>query len=831
MSSHISLHPFEPTFHICVDSVADESADKVTAEEHYQLAELALKNQKTKEWFDHIELAADKGHPQACQKFVQYCYDTGMLVLATVYLNRASHSSLFELITKELKKIDDWENLPLLTFIYTDTYQPLSKVFCYPDKVQNIICTVSPDKAIFEIFKDVEQVLYEIQQEDQNFEIFLKNKLHTLEKLKIFELRSLIALSISAHNELIDALKQCPLLESLKLNTSPSNSLMSLPKLDLSFFPYLKTLHLNQPTLISNFDKSSLIDLSVVINPSCQTTYLELIEGRNLKNLTSLSLVLKGDLKGILDTSNLENIKTLKIVSIFKNTSIKSLQLLPYLESLDVEYVTFVNDSGQPISFDISSCPNILSLKMKGSSTEHDKIKNLEALSLLNVLNLYNVELDHGSEDVVDVNVLMPSSLLSLHIVSVRSKRVLDLSNCRSLKSIYLSYSSSLNTDSKSFIKGIISCENLNHLTIVNSPQLLSNDEFRNGFKNLPVKLLSLDLSLNNLDDISFIHLSKLVNLKSLELRYNRIRNLPDDLALLPHSCQVNIQHNYLGAKALDQFRLILSTVHLDNQRLNSVNPYRLLLGPQLITKVNNFPDLYSADYILDILGSWIKHRDSISTKGFNPTDYIKIQLESILIFWGKEISKNKLKGFNEENYIKLTEHIKNKVSSKKIETALALFLTYLTHIKNHLIDSNQNNVVRTVYDLIILISENEDALKIIHESLLDYQFGGVLTAFDELQILVALNDDTKTAEEKAKIQIGLHRYKLLQKKVSELCFEKTNNYIDANELILFSKSHLKERLELPICTNNIKHFRLGEMLEPDLNRIGDDILKDTSFF
>ncbi|MFY7992893.1 MAG: hypothetical protein ACOVP4_06355, partial [Bacteriovoracaceae bacterium] len=514
------------------------------------------------------------------------------------------------------------------------TYQPSHESLLYPENIKHVMCLKTLDSAIFDTLKNVESVIL-IDTHEEALEPFIRDKLPTLKNLKSFNLNSKRKISLSNRNELIKALKQCPSLESLKINVTQSQqSPTGLPTIDLSFFPHLKTLHVNQTTVISNFHKSSLIDLSMVITHSCKSSYDELIKTDNLKHLKFLSIVFEAsanqsppldlsfyplltslriegnrdypskiqnlnklihleklDLSGAIlvnqskepipfDFSFCPHLTFLRMDgSYYFPSKIQNLNKLIHLEKLDLSGVILVNQSEEPIPLDLSFCPQISSLKMESPFDSPFKIQNLNKLIHLEKLDLYRticvnqsgepIPLDlsfcpHLSSLIIKANFRPPFKIQNLNTlihletldlfeticVNQSEEPIpLDLSHCHILKNVKL-----MTCPDVPLIKGLNSCENLTNLTITFCKHLLSNPTFRNELRKLPQKLIHLNLSCNNIDNISCIPFSRLTNLRYLNLRINSINRLPDELAQLPSSCTVDLTYNEMSKLTLKNF-------------------------------------------------------------------------------------------------------------------------------------------------------------------------------------------------------------------------------------------------------------------------------------
>ncbi|MFY7843198.1 MAG: NEL-type E3 ubiquitin ligase domain-containing protein [Rhabdochlamydiaceae bacterium] len=655
------------------ERIYDQYMELSLNERYYQTAQIAFEYDEMEEWFDSITLAADGGHLQARQELTQYYYDTGLLISAKHYSDPIAHPELSTLINKELDKIKNWNTLPLRTIVYTDTYHPSNKVFCYPEQVKNIICFNSPRDTIFNTFQEVKEVICEVQEEGEEFDIFIRENISKLEKLKSFEFKSSGPLCASRYKELIQNLKKSPLLTSLKINTGLSTS--SLTTLDLTFFPRLKTLHLNQPSIVSNFDKSSLTDVSLVFDFFNQTSYSEFIQRKNLKNLEFLSLVVEGNSIHILDTSYLENIKILKIRSNSK-----------------------------------------------------------EALFIRNV------------------------------------------NRCSELKTIH------------SVIKELKSCENLFHLEMRNCAALFSNHDFINQFGEVSGNLNYLDLSGNQLNNMSFIPFSNLREIRNLNLSRNNINTLPDELAQLPSFCRIDLTYNRLTVDILHNFQSVVSRVQSRHTQL----------GPSLSS------DIYD-------------HRS---------IDSLPLSLQAILDFWDEEIA-NKKGWFN-----KAITNITNDLKSENAKQILAKFLNRLTGIKDYHNHITKPNVIERVDRFLTSIAKNKDlqqnALRMIRDNLANCD-DRTTKIFDELEILVALHDEKKSLQQKATLVIGLHRYRLLQQKIHEIATKELTGVKDEVELLLYAQLCLENTLGLPVSTKNMLYLSKGKMIDPYIDDIKNHILQQTS--
>ncbi|MFY7842631.1 MAG: NEL-type E3 ubiquitin ligase domain-containing protein [Rhabdochlamydiaceae bacterium] len=792
------------------------------------------------EWleFEHAMGLSEQGDPEQLtphQQLIQYYYETGRLLLAKHHLKNTPHPTLATLIDEKLAKINDWEKLPLDTFVYTNTYQPSHESLLYPENIKHVVCLKTLDSTIFDTLTNVEAVIL-IDTDEKALEPFIKDKLHTLKNLKSFTLNSKRNLSLSKRNQLIEALKQCSSLESLKIASRTELTIdarrnfryenlrpMDLPTIDLTFFPHLKTLHVNQPTVISNFHKSSLIDLSMVVIPACKSSYDELIKPSHLKNLESLSLSFIQSSINRLDCSALKNIKTLKISS-DKYCRILISKTLRKLEHLDVDLVipsgTFEHylDIGyyDTHRIDFSFFPNIKTLSFVSKGENRLVIQNFESLAHLQDLYLENVILGKG---IIRRTILMPPSLNKLKLFDVDCPWYLDISHCRNLQ--YIDYVTSElegeRSSSHSCIKGFSSCENLTHLSIKRCKKLLSNHAFKNELRELPQKLIHLDLTSNRLDHVSFIPFPKLTNLRSLNLRDNTIHTLPDELAQLPSSCTVDLERNGIPNLILANFNSVISRVQSENPRL----------GPNVHKPIHE-----SQYYLSDLeksllsLGKELKR----TKEGFPYDDSLK----NSLLFWDKKIIETNLEGCYQKSYIEFVHNIDAYLSSKNDQAILAKFLNRLTGIKNYQTPSTRKIVIKRVYDLLTLMAQKEDvrtAVLAIIKEVLESCHDRVSTAFDELEILVALHDDKKTPQEKAKLVIGLHRYKLFQEKINEASTKKLKGVENEIELFLYAQLRLTEKLEMPISAKkSLSYFSvMKEMVDTHIDDIGNDILQQTS--
>ncbi|MFY7842630.1 MAG: NEL-type E3 ubiquitin ligase domain-containing protein [Rhabdochlamydiaceae bacterium] len=801
------------------------------------------------EWleFEHAMGLSEQGDPEQLtphQQLIQYYYETGRLLLAKHHLKNTPHPTLATLIDEKLATINDWKKLPLDTFIYTDTYKPSPKSIPYPENIKHVVCLKTLDSSIFDTLKNVEEMILEIELDGRELQLFIINKLPVLKNLKSFTLKNQSLRCLSNHNELMEALKECPLLESLKLNTPLPLYPVGSSTIDLTSFPNLRTLQLKvvaetyfKISTAKILPKLEHLDLDLVNYSDASVDFSSFPNIKTLRLISSRPHRLHTKNFSVLDLENLYHLKTLelnnvdvvdssgnkipfdfsyhpkltslKIMNKNDTFKIKNSKRLSLLENLEWENVVFVDSSGDfldswgfSIPFDVSYHPKLTSLKITNNGS-NCKIKGLKTLTHLQALSLKHVQLAHEQVSIINKTIIMPPSLKRLSLDSVGFPYHFDISHCRSLQKISLRYLSTslysenlLNTYQRFFVHGFGSCENLTDLDITGCILSPSEPALRNELRELPQKLIHLNLSRNNFDNISFIPFSRLPNLRTLDLRHNCINTLPDELAQLPSSCRVDLESNRLTNHILENFNSVLSRVQLENPQL----------GPHLYAPI----------------------RDNISqSNGFS--------LKDILLFWSQEIAKIIPVDFTKQSASKMKNDTDTHPSSQLSEddqASLAKFLNRLTGIKDYLTPSTQNLVIKRVYDLLTLIDQKEDVrrdvLTIIKEGLASCD-DRVTTAFDELEILVALHDDKKTLQEKAKLIIGLHRYKLLQEKINEASTKKLTGVKDEIELLLYAQLHLTKRLELPISTQNMLYPKMGETIVPYIHNIGKDILQQTS--
>ncbi|MFY7842899.1 MAG: hypothetical protein ACOVOR_02670 [Rhabdochlamydiaceae bacterium] len=371
----------EEAYRRCINLAMNECQGDTKAEKAYQLAQIALKHEKANEWIQYLKLAADQGNLEACQKLSQYYYDTGFLLLSKKYLSDKVNPFLIQPIEKELKKINSWNQMPLETFIYTDTYQPSHQLFCEPQIVLNIIFVNVIQDEVFFVFNNVEQIVYRFYG-DQPLSVLI-DKLPALERLKTIEVDNTRVFSVPFSNGFLKSLKKCPYIESLKLNHATSTFKRDI---DASFFPRVKTLEFNQPFNIINLDDSSIENLHIVVSKDYSVTAAEL---NKLKNLKSLSLkILESSKFCHLNLSYFKKIERLNLKGSSENwLQIQNLDDCPYLNTLELENCQLIDRAGSAV-LDLSYLRNLKKLIVKGMPNKAYQVKNWADCVDLNILEL-----------------------------------------------------------------------------------------------------------------------------------------------------------------------------------------------------------------------------------------------------------------------------------------------------------------------------------------------------------------------------------------------------------------------------------------------------------
>ncbi|MFY7842687.1 MAG: hypothetical protein ACOVOR_01550 [Rhabdochlamydiaceae bacterium] len=502
----------------------------------------------------YIKAATDQNDLPALQKIGIYFYNTGRLLLARKYLSSHPDRHWMESIEKELKKIDDWKQMPDETFICTDTYNTISSApfFC-PKEVSNVVL-INPS----------------------NLEVFVENTLPLLKNLIGFRLEFSSYHDRDNTEKVIEALKGCSSLNSLKLNTYKLTMLDSPLPLNLENFPHLHTLHLGTPAIISGFTQSRLTDISIVLDQSCQSTYTELLQEKNLKNVTSLSIKMAGNLSGVLNLSHLKNVRNLSLIAYSQdNIYVTSPKRIPSLKFLNLYHTVIVNENRKQVTLDLSLFENIETLKIaRGAPTGPQTIQvtpcpisDLSSLTHLKFLLMDNVALVDDKSYLENQTCITSEALQILELYGCQLKHSLNLSCCGKLVQLRICNSYDMQ-DSNFSITGIAASQNLTALAIRGFNKLFSNDSFRDEFRELSPQLKIIDIRKNDLEDISFIPFPKCVHLQKLGLSHNKINIPPKELSQLPSSCTVYIGDNQIAPSTLEDLKLVIQEERNRNSQL-----------------------------------------------------------------------------------------------------------------------------------------------------------------------------------------------------------------------------------------------------------------------
>jgi Leucine-rich repeat (LRR) protein len=435
----------------------------------------------------------------------------------------------------------------------------------------------------------------------------------------------------------------------------------------------------------------------------------------------------------------------------------------PELRKLDLA----ANELTDSPDFSLNPELQALKLNLNQLSRAPDLSKNKQ----LQHLNLSNNRLREPP------NVLENTQLKSLFLNQCELRSPPDVSKNRRLVSLSLSHNELESPPTLSANPALtILYLARNRLTIPpnvsNNPYLTELDLHYNELTSVPdlsknAWLRNLDLSHNRLTTLPDV--SHNPRLENLNLSNNRLTEIPDSYLSLPRRLRINLQRNLFSAEYLTAFRSRL-------QAHRAAHPGQ---GPDFQFSVH---DVYAQNLLLvplkDQLNTWVAEIQAAF-----PEERIRLDFSSL---------------FSE---------------AADVKDSLSYYLQRLREIKDYKAKGkDQKNVIRRVYEMIKLASENKE----FKAKMLALIEGGtetcgdrVLIVFNDLEILAQFHQNLSPAEFRA-LAIRASRYEELKKHAKDIC--DAYGLGDEIETILYFQLQLKEALKLPISTN--------EMLYPSMSGV-----------
>ncbi len=376
----------------------------------------------------------------------------------------------------------------------------------------------------------------------------------------------------------------------------------------------------------------------------------------------------------------------------------------------------------------------------------------------------------------------------------------------------------------------------LDNITVLRLWQTRSNLRLGKGLTKIPPeithfhRLKQLDLRHNRINSLEGVTFPE--SLQDLNLQKNRITSLegitfPESLQDLnlsenqitslegitfPASLEkLYLQRNQINSLEEITFPASLQQLHLHHNILNRLpdsifNLSRCVIG----LEYNNFSqeDVHAIQARLSNTTSAPRIHLSINDN-LNHTSSIDT-LTTQLASWKKEFT-DQTSRINETAFNELTNVEK---------TNLCVYLQKLRQTKDYKTLSTRPNVVQRVYNMLVLAGQNsefrEQMLAAVSEGL--HTCGDrTLIIFNDIEVLWHIYREEKTPENIRKWAIKIQRYEELKiyarQKVREL------HLTEEIETILYFCIHLKNRLNLPITTN--------DMLYPACSQVTKQMLEE----